>query len=252
MQDSSKGAGTEPKALCLDLFGTIVFFDASRLPTRLVGDELRVVTIDGVEELLASVTPNASLARFYGALSEESRAIGEAKQQTLREISTGERFRRALARLGAVGPVVEVASTMAMRHMATLADGVVCPADRAELLRALASRYPLALVSNFDDAGTARRLLDRFDLTSAFSSILISEEVGFVKPAKEIFLAACASLGVEVSNALHVGDSMSADVEGARGAGLGALWIDAKVTAPTSESIADLADLPRWLANRYG
>ena len=252
MLHSSKNTGRKPKALCLDLFGTIVFFDASRLPRRDVDGVARVVTVPGVDELLARVAPRRSLAEFYAVLVETGKALGETKERTLREVPTRERFRRALVTMGAEGAVDEVARTMAERHMATLASAVTCPADRRDLLVRLAASYPIALVSNFDHGPTARGLLDRFELSASFSSVRISEEVGFIKPSKEIFLAACEDLSVAPTEALHVGDSFGADVEGARGAGLSALWIGASEDGPTTDVIADLSELPRWLAERYG
>jgi HAD superfamily hydrolase (TIGR01549 family) len=234
------------------LFGTIVFFDASRLPRRDLDGVARVVTVDGVDELLATVAPHASLADFYAALVETGRAIGEMKERTLREVPTQERFRRALAGVNATGPVEQVAETMAERHMTTLAAAVTCPPDRRTLLAELAASYPIALVSNFDHGPTGRSLLDRFDLSSSFSSVRISAEIGFIKPAQEIFLAACGDLSVAASDALHVGDSFGADVEGARAAGLSALWIGTSEERPTTDAIADLSELPRWLEERYG
>ena len=49
-----------PQALSLDLFGTIVFFDLDRLPRRLVAGEPKIVTVAGVDELLAAVTPDTT------------------------------------------------------------------------------------------------------------------------------------------------------------------------------------------------
>jgi putative hydrolase of the HAD superfamily len=234
------------------LFGTIVFFDPDRLPRRSIAGMDRVVTVTGIDELLAAVAPGVTLAAFLEAVTDASASIGREKQADFREVPTAERYARALSALGARDGVASVAALMAQRHMASLAGAVVCPPGRAALIRALASRYPLALVSNFDHGDAARRLLDRFGLSSSFGSIRISAEVGVMKPAAEIFLAACRDLEVVPADAVHVGDSMTADVKGANDAGLRALWIGSGPADGAMGSVADLADLPRWLSDRYG
>ncbi len=206
----------------------------------------------GIEGLLSEVAPRTLLPTFLDAVAVASGEIAAEKQRHGREIPTGERFRRALVSLHASGAVDRAAEWMAQRHMASLADAVICPSDRPALLRELAARRPIALVSNFDDGPTARRLLDRFNLTSAFRSIRVSAEVGVIKPSAEIFLAACEDLGVEPSDALHVGDSVSADIRGAAAVGMRALWVGAGPCDVAIGTIADLSDVPRWLADRYG
>ena len=57
--------------------------------------------------------------------------------------------------------------------------------------------------------------------------VVISDEVGFVKPQKEIFDLALERLGVrDRSKVLFVGDNPSADIEGANKAGIDSCWVD--------------------------
>lgn len=80
--------------------------------------------------------------------------------------------------------------------------------------------FSLAVVSNWDTRLrpilAALGVLDRVDVA------IISGEVGIEKPDPRIFHAACGALSVAPAQALHLGDSLRADVEGARGAGLSA------------------------------
>jgi putative hydrolase of the HAD superfamily len=248
----SPNADKEPKAICLDLFGTIVFFDSSRLPRQVVQGQSRVVTMPGIENVLAEVAPQTLLPAFLDSVAAAGAAIAAEKQEHGREIPTRERFRRALVASKADGAIDLAAEWMAERHMASLSDAVVCPADRPALLRELAARCPIALVSNFDDGPTARRLLERFGLTSAFRSIRVSAEVGVIKPSATIFLAACEDLGAAPSDTLHVGDSVSADIRGAAAAAMRSLWVGEGPCDVATGTIADLSEVPRWLSDRYG
>jgi HAD superfamily hydrolase (TIGR01549 family) len=238
------------RALSLDLFGTIVFFDDQRLPRRVYEGREYVVTIPALEDLLVRARLDIAPLEFLRAVVAASEEIGREKASTLREIPTAARYSRALRRLGAPNDAVDsVATTMAESHMQTLSSAIVCPQDRVELLRELAARYPLALLSNFDHAPTARAILDRFRLASAFRIVAISAEVGFVKPAAEIFQFVCRALEVEPEECLHVGDSQEADVRGAIAAGLGCVRVGER---RGDQTIGDLRELPAWLRARHG
>lgn len=62
--------------------------------------------------------------------------------------------------------------------------------------------------------------LFRFPLEDLLSSITTSEEVGAAKPQEAIFRRALSKAGCPPDRAVHVGDSLQRDVEGARRAGL--------------------------------
>jgi len=69
-----------------------------------------------------------------------------------------------------------------------------------------------------------------FGLADRLDEMVFSEEVGVRKPDPEIYRIWCRRLGIEPSEAMHVGDNLEADVAGARAAGLvavQALWFAA-------------------------
>lgn len=107
------------------------------------------------------------------------------------------------------------------------------------LLDELARRQlALAVVSNWDER--LPRLLSALGLLERFDVLVFSQEVGVEKPHRAIFEAALERLGVAPHETLHVGDRKLEDAEGARAAGLEALWL---VRAGGGE-IATLAEVP--------
>jgi putative hydrolase of the HAD superfamily len=68
-----------------------------------------------------------------------------------------------------------------------------------------------------------RIILGRLGLAKHLSIQTFSDELGLRKPRPEIFERTLAALGVEPSEALHVGDTLAADVAGARGVGMRAV-----------------------------
>lgn len=95
----------------------------------------------------------------------------------------------------------------------------IAPSDR-ELLSRLAARLPLALVSNYPCEKTIKKSLSRVGIDGFFKTVVVSGEVGFVKPHPRIFEEALARMGADPARALFVGDRWDADLCGARDAGL--------------------------------
>jgi HAD superfamily hydrolase (TIGR01549 family) len=97
--------------------------------------------------------------------------------------------------------------------------------DGAEAaFRAIADRFPVGLLTNgFADVQHAK--LDRFPmLRERADAVVISEEVGVMKPHAAIFAHAATQAGVEPGAILYVGDSLHSDVEGGHGAGWQVAW----------------------------
>jgi len=63
-------------------------------------------------------------------------------------------------------------------------------------------------------------------LIDRFQTITYSEEIGQQKPDARLFSAALGRLGVSAANAVHVGDRVREDIQGARSVGLRAILID--------------------------
>ncbi|WP_018632270.1 HAD family hydrolase [Neomegalonema perideroedes] len=92
----------------------------------------------------------------------------------------------------------------------------------APLLEALRARgLKIGLCSNlaFEYGRVVRRLPPDLDAR------LLSYEVGAVKPEPEIYQAVCAALRIRPEEALFIGDSLKADVEGPRAFGMSAARI---------------------------
>jgi HAD superfamily hydrolase (TIGR01509 family) len=93
-------------------------------------------------------------------------------------------------------------------------------------LKAFREEYPnlkVALISNAArSTETYRRTLNALGIGKYFDYFVISCEVGYLKPRKEIFRHALTLLDVEPQEALHIGDLFRADVVGAVSCGMNA------------------------------
>lgn len=97
--------------------------------------------------------------------------------------------------------------------------------DARWLLGVLKPHLLLALITN-GASDTQRATLRVLGIEHQFDAIVISGEVGVAKPDASIFHFALDKLGIEPEKAWHVGDSLTTDVAGARGARLIAVWLN--------------------------
>jgi HAD superfamily hydrolase (TIGR01509 family) len=87
-----------------------------------------------------------------------------------------------------------------------------------------------------------------------FDVVLSSGHLGCYKPHVSLFHAACAAIGQPPEATVYVGDNPDTDIEGARRAGLRAIWVDRGLTTwppsltPPEVTISALTDLPASLA----
>jgi putative hydrolase of the HAD superfamily len=87
-----------------------------------------------------------------------------------------------------------------------------------EVLEQLRPRFELAVISNFD--GRLRFILQHLGISSYFSYIFISSELGADKPDREIFRRAITIMQLKANEVLHVGDDPERDWKAASAAGL--------------------------------
>lgn len=108
----------------------------------------------------------------------------------------------------------------------------------------------LGIISNFDTR--LFTVLRGLGLADAFDTVTLSSLAKAAKPAPQIFRAAMAKHAIDADEALHVGDSLREDAEGALAAGMTAVLVDpGRLAAPRAEAaggpvrgIRSLAELP--------
>ena len=91
-----------------------------------------------------------------------------------------------------------------------------------EVLRQLAERYPMVLVSNF--YGNIHSILCDFNL-ELFQAVVESAVVGIRKPDPRIFQLGVEALGLKPSEVAVVGDSYSKDIIPAASLGCQTMWL---------------------------
>ena len=146
---------------------------------------------------------------------------GETTQPLLKV----ERFRQLLAYLDRsdLDP-----AAMGAEYAANLGNHADLLPGAEEFIRALHGKMKIALVSNGVSA-IQRSRLSQCPLTPLFDAIVISEEVGAAKPDPRLLHVAMDLLGcTDSSQAVMMGDSLSADIPAAINAGVDSIYFSLK------------------------
>jgi putative hydrolase of the HAD superfamily len=101
----------------------------------------------------------------------------------------------------------------------------------------------VAVITNGDGA-QQRKKLRRTGLVDGFADVIASGEFGCSKPDPRIFHYACERASVNPDDAIHIGDSLTVDYEGACASGLrGVLLVRGDSAMPADPSITTVRSL---------
>jgi len=117
------------------------------------------------------------------------------------------------------------------------------------------SGYRMGLISNAGDNKDVLQLVDRFGLRSYFEFIVTSAACSYRKPHPRIFELALSNWYFLPEEAAMVGDTLDADIRGAKKAGLYSIWISRRAMPDEEElqriqpdaTVVALSELPALL-----
>lgn len=119
--------------------------------------------------------------------------------------------------------------------------------------------YPMCVISNASDYDNVVRLMEKGNLYEFFDLTLVSAKEGLRKPHPDMFQKALAHFKVPVERAVMIGDTVDADIKGAKDIGMKSIWINrwadnfqnrAHLSHITPDATIDrLSELPNLLIN---
>jgi putative hydrolase of the HAD superfamily len=192
---------------------------------------------------------------LLAAVHDRVAARVEAHEATgsLEEIDITAAHRDAYADLGITLDTQQLDDAMREEQVAWW-EGIHVAPDTVPTLHTLRSAgLRLGICSNAPyRPASMREQLQHVGLLPLVDAAVFSGEVGWRKPASQIFEAALHALGSEPETTVHVGDRVREDVDGAHAAGMRAVRIRQHHDDPDPDERADavidrLADLPALL-----
>ena len=205
---------------------TTVLFDINNtlIPTRAIWQQ----ALDAVAARLAGAHPGVSAAVIASAYTSTSDRLWGDYHRTLAPLGSHTAARRhvwdtALREAGialTARQLTDHVDDFAHRQMRAIRP----VAATVEAFRRLAAVYQLGVVTN-GDADQQHAKLEQAGLDGYFETVVCALGNGRRKPHPAPFLRACQDLAVRPEQCLYVGDEWSADIVGARAAGLHPVWI---------------------------
>ena len=218
---------SEVRAVLLDALGTLVELEppAPRL-RRLLRESGFEVT---EERALAGFT--AEIAYYLDHHLDGSDA---ERLERLRD-RCAEEMRRALA-------IPELDHATARRAMLDSLEFTAFPDVVPALGELRSAGLRLVVASNWDCSLPG--WLARAGVLELVDGVVASAEVGAAKPSPRVFVRALAVAGVEAGEAVHVGDKVDNDLEGAAAAGMRGVLLQREGDPPAGvEAIGSLREL---------
>jgi len=249
------GAAVDPRpieAVSLDFGNTLV-------PVSAAG--LRRVVERTAQAMAAHLGPfeETEVLRIWG--EERERQFREDIPR-FREVDLSQRLARILARLRGMAPppadtpwddarAAERSTPDEIEwaidaYSRAFVEGLPAAPAAGALIRRLAGRYRVVILSNWPLASTIDRYAEAAGWTPYLRAIVVSQRVGVVKPHPAMFEAARKALdGPPPGAILHVGDDWAADVVGARAVGWRVAYLRARPgDSPLPSSTRDTSVTP--------
>lgn len=242
------------KAVLFDLGGTLIYFDGNwaevaeaanqELYLHLQQQGLKVASKVFLDEF------RSRLEEYY--LQRDTEFIEYTTTYVLRTLLADLGYPE-LSR-GSLDPALKVLYSVSQAHWRLEEDA------RSTLERLRGSGYRMGLISNASDDADVQRLVDNAGIRGYFDFVLSSAACGIRKPNPRIFELGLQHWSLPPSEAVMVGDTLGADILGARNAGLTSIWITRRADKPGNRDhagtiqpdlvIETLAELPEYLTRK--
>lgn len=222
------------QAILFDLGNTLIYFDAEeRLDQVLrLADEALVARLRQLGYALD--------VDFHEDFRRRMNLYYQERDVELIEYTTRYILRNLLEEKGLLVNEASLIDSLHAYYRVTQAHWQL-EAETIPTLQRLSQRgYPLGLVSNAADDADVQNLVDRSGIRPFFQVILTSAAEGVRKPNPQIFWRALEALDVQPEAAVMVGDTLGADILGAKNAGIFSVWVTRRADNPQNRDHQDI------------
>ncbi len=204
------------KAVLTDYIGTLVnsrsySIDASRKKLH------KALTEAGFE---------TGIAEFLEAYTEAHEKYRVVRYEQLREVTNAVWVCETLNKLGYNASADDSRIKTALNvFFQDYVDSLELRPYAKKLTKRMKENCKLGLVSNFTYAPVIYASLRKLGINHFFDAVLVSDENGWRKPHKRIFLEALRKLQVTAEEAVFIGDSPLEDIKGAKEVGMKTVFV---------------------------
>ncbi len=185
------------------------------------GQRQRDAVGGALAEFVSAEIPGVEVPRAREALKAAWLELYRQRLDTQEESDPRDVLRLSFRALGAEADEADhVPRGIRVMHD-SFVDSVVPGEGAEEVLRGVKDRgYRTGLLSNYSQGDAIRASLGNLGFDRWLDVVLVSSDMGLVKPHPEIFIEAARLMGLAPEEIVYVGDNPSADVVGASGVGM--------------------------------
>jgi HAD superfamily hydrolase (TIGR01662 family) len=220
------------KAVLFDMFDTLMLIERGHM---FYNPSLRKA-----HKFLVANGVNVGFAEFQQAYIKARDALYAEADVRLEEPHFNVRVANALHDLGyefdVNSPTVSGATAAFCEEFMTF---VRIDENTESVLRELHGKYKLGVVSNFAIPECVVKLLETHGLDRLFEVVVVSGAVNKRKPHPEIFQKALEKLGVDAGETVFVGDTVDADIKGAKDMGMKTVFIERRTQKEVEQICPD-------------
>jgi putative hydrolase of the HAD superfamily len=162
------------------------------------------------------------LALAYNSIVVGTLKLVRAGTLSFKEYQVG-KFRRLLRKFEIKDE--ELAIELRERYYTKVVEELELFPEILPTLKRLNQKFLLGIITDGNQEHQLAQI-EKLGIKKFFRFICVSDEVGFSKPAKEIFLYSLRKSDLKPEEVLYVGDSQLADVVGAKRVGMKVVWIN--------------------------
>jgi HAD superfamily hydrolase (TIGR01662 family) len=220
------------KAVLFDMFDTLMLIEK--------GHAFYSPSLKRAHEFLVQNGVDVRFAVFRSAYVKARDALYVEADARMEEPHFNLRVANALHSLGYDFDVSsEIVSGATLAFCEEFMNYVRIDENAEEALRELHEKYKLGIVSNFAIPECVLRLLEKHGLDVFFDVVVVSGAVNKRKPSPEIFQRALEKLGVGASETVFVGDTVDADIQGAKSVGMKTIYIERRPQKEAEQTYPD-------------
>jgi putative hydrolase of the HAD superfamily len=184
---------------------------------------------------------NASFTVFQQAYNKARDELYAKADTNLEEPHFNVRVYETLKSLGynygVSSPFVEAATA---EFCAEFMKFVYLDENAKVVLSSLHGKYLLGIISNFAIPECVYELIKTHGLDKLFDVVVVSGAVNKRKPSPEIFKNTLKKLGISACETVFVGDTIDADIDGAKAAGIKAVYLERRVECEAKHASPDI------------
>jgi putative hydrolase of the HAD superfamily len=207
------------RAVLVDLGDTLVHLNRP-------WDDVFQDNLESLYVFLKSAGTNSSFEEFAKAFIHEYERASALSQFYKVEVPMSDIISRVLRKIKIKDAQGTVAHSAVMAfYRPELGSWQVYPDTLKTLTELRGNGFRMGLISNAKSDWAVRSILGKLDLAKFFDVIVTSAALRVRKPRLDIFSRALVALDVKAAETVLVGDSLQADILGAKLAGIRAIYV---------------------------